>query len=175
MAEETGLIIPLGEMILQMACTQAKKWVDLGYRDIMVAVNFSAKQFAVDDMVEKVKRVLVETKLNPRNLKIEITEYSAMCEVEKTIDIMKALSGMGLQISIDDFGTGYSSLIYLKRYPIHTLKMDKSFVNHVAEDEEDATFARMVIGIAQSLNLELIAEGVETKAQLDFLKDEAVD
>jgi diguanylate cyclase (GGDEF)-like protein len=172
MAEETGLIIPLGEMILQMACTQAKKWVDLGYHDIMVAVNFSAKQFAVDDMVEKVKRVLVETKLNPRNLKIEITEYSAMCEVEKTIDIMKALSGMGLQISIDDFGTGYSSLIYLKRYPIHTLKMDKSFVNHVAEDEEDGTFARMVIGIAQSLNLELIAEGVETKAQLEFLRNE---
>jgi EAL domain-containing protein (putative c-di-GMP-specific phosphodiesterase class I) len=138
----------------------------------MVAVNFSAKQFAVDNMVEKVKRVLVETKLNPRNLKIEITEYSAMCEVEKTIDIMKALSGMGLQISIDDFGTGYSSLIYLKRYPIHTLKMDKSFVNHVAEDEEDGTFARMVIGIAQSLNLELIAEGVETKAQLEFLRNE---
>jgi EAL domain-containing protein (putative c-di-GMP-specific phosphodiesterase class I) len=97
MAEETGLIIPLGEIFLQMACTQAKKWVDLGYHDIMVAVNFSAKQFAVDDIVEKVKRVLVETKLNPRNLKIEITEYSAMCEVEKTIDIMKALSGMGFK------------------------------------------------------------------------------
>lgn len=172
MAEETGLIIPLGEMILQMACTQAKKWVDLGFHNIVVAVNFSAKQFAVDDMVDKVKRVLFETKLNPKNLKIEITEYSAMCEVEKTIEIMKTLSCMGLQISIDDFGTGYSSLIYLKRYPIHTLKMDKTFVNHVADDEEDATFARMVIGIANSLNLELIAEGVETKAQLDFLKNE---
>lgn len=172
MAEETGLIIPLGEMILKMACVQAKKWVDLGYPDIVIAVNFSAKQFAVDDMVEKVRQVLLGTKLNPRNLKIEITEYSALFQVEKTIAIMKELSGMGLQISIDDFGTGYSSLVYLKRYPIHTLKMDRSFVNHVAEDEEDAAFARMVIGIAHSLNLELVAEGVETKAQLDFLKNE---
>lgn len=172
MAEETGLIIPLGEMILIMACAQAKKWVDLGFKDIIVAVNFSAKQFAVDNMVDKVKQILTDTKLNPKNLKIEITEYSALFQIEKTIAIMNELAGMGLQISIDDFGTGYSSLVYLKRYPIHTLKMDRSFVNHIADDEEDATFARMVIGIAHSLNLELIAEGVETKAQLDFLKDE---
>ena len=95
-----------------------------------------------------------------------------MCEVEKAIDIMRALSNMGLQISIDDFGTGYSSLSYLKRYPVHTLKMDKSFIDHIADDEEDATFARMVIGIASTLNLDLIAEGVETEEQLQFLKRE---
>lgn len=171
-AEETGLIIPMGALILRMACLQAKQWVDLGYKDIQVAVNFSAKQFALDNMVDDVKRVLEETHLNPCNLKLEITEYTAMCEAEKTIDIMKALASMGLQISIDDFGTGYSSLSYLKRYPIHTLKMDKSFIDHMTEDEEDAAFARMVIGISRSLNLDLIAEGVENAEQLAFLKAE---
>jgi diguanylate cyclase (GGDEF)-like protein len=172
LAEETGLIVPMGAQILRMACEQTKKWVDMGYTDIRVAVNFSAKQFTLDNMVDDVKRVLTETQLNPRNLKLEITEYTAMCEVEKAIDIMRALSNMGLQISIDDFGTGYSSLSYLKRYPVHTLKMDKSFIDHIADDEEDATFARMVIGIASTLNLDLIAEGVESEEQLQFLKRE---
>ena len=168
-AEETGLIVPMGALILRMACKQTKQWVDMGYKDIQVAVNFSAKQFSMDSMVDDVRRVLTETNLNPRNLKLEITEYTAMCEADKTIEIMRALSNMGIQISIDDFGTGYSSLSYLKRYPVHTLKMDKYFVDHVADNEEDASFARMVIGIAKSLNLDLIAEGVETKEQLDFL------
>jgi len=172
LAEETGLIVPMGAQILRMACEQTKKWVDMGYADIRVAVNFSAKQFTLDNMVDDVKRVLTETQLNPRNLKLEITEYTAMCEVEKAIDIMRTLSNMGLQISIDDFGTGYSSLSYLKRYPVHTLKMDKSFIDHIADDEEDATFARMVIGIANTLNLDLIAEGVESEEQLQFLKRE---
>ena len=172
LAEETGLIVPMGAQILRMACEQTKKWVDMGYTDIRVAVNFSAKQFTLDNMVDDVKRVLAETQLNPKNLKLEITEYTAMCEVEKAIDIMRALSNMGLQISIDDFGTGYSSLSYLKRYPVHTLKMDKSFIDHIADDEEDATFARMVIGIANTLNLDLIAEGVESEEQLQFLKRE---
>ena len=172
LAEETGLIVPMGALILKMACIQTKKWVDLGFKDIRVAVNFSAKQFAMESMVDDVKRVLAETNLNPRNLKLEITEYTATCEVEKAADIMRKLSCMGVQISIDDFGTGYSSLSYLKHLPVHTLKMDKSFVDHVADDEEDAAFAKMVIGIAKSLNLELIAEGVETEEQLEFLRSE---
>ena len=172
LAEETGLIVPMGALILKMACIQTKKWVDMGYKDIRVAVNFSAKQFSMESMVEDVKRVLAETNLNPRNLKLEITEYTATCEVEKAADIMRKLSNMGLQISIDDFGTGYSSLSYLKHLPVHTLKMDKSFVDHVADDEEDAAFAKMVIGIAKSLHLELIAEGVETAEQLEFLRSE---
>ena len=171
-AEETGLIIPLGAQILKMACLQAKSWVDQGFTDIQVAVNFSAKQFALDNMIDDIKQVLLETKLNPKNLKLEITEYTAVCEAEKTVKIMNALSSMGIQISIDDFGTGYSSLSYLKQFPIHTLKMDKSFIDHVTDDEEDASFARMVIGIAKSLNLDLIAEGVESESQLQFLKDE---
>lgn len=172
LAEETGLIVPMGALILKMACIQTKKWVDLGFKDIRVAVNFSAKQFAMESMVDDVKRVLAETNLNPQNLKLEITEYTATCEVEKAADIMRKLSCMGVQISIDDFGTGYSSLSYLKHLPVHTLKMDKSFVDHVADDEEDAAFAKMVIGIAKSLNLELIAEGVETEEQLEFLRSE---
>ncbi len=171
-AEETGLIIPMGAQILKMACLQAKKWVDDGYTDLQVAVNFSAKQFALDNLVDDLKQVLLETHLNPKNLKLEITEYTAVCEADKTIAVMRALSGMGIQISIDDFGTGYSSLSHLKQFPIHTLKMDKSFVDHVVDDEEDASFARMVIGLAKSLNLDLIAEGVETEAQLDFLRSE---
>ncbi len=171
-AEETGLIVPMGALILRMACRQTKQWVDMGFKDIQVAVNFSAKQFSMDNMVDDVRQVLNETNLNPRNLKLEITEYTAMCEADKTIEIMRALSNMGIQISIDDFGTGYSSLSYLKRYPVHTLKMDKYFVDHVADNEEDAAFAKMVIGIAKSLNLSLIAEGVESEEQLDFLRRE---
>ncbi len=171
-AEETGLIIPLGAQILKMACLQTKKWVDAGFTDIQVAVNFSAKQFALDNMIDDIKQVLLETQLNPKNLKLEITEYTAVCEAEKTVKIMNALSSMGIQISIDDFGTGYSSLSYLKQFPIHTLKMDKSFIDHVTDDEEDASFARMVIGIAKSMNLDLIAEGVESESQLQFLRDE---
>ena len=171
-AEETGLIVPMGAQILRMACEQTKVWVDMGYENIQVSVNFSAKQFTLDNMVDDVRRILQETKLNPKNLKLEITEYTALCESEKTIEMMRALASMGLQISIDDFGTGYSSLSYLKRFPVNTLKMDKSFVDHVTDDEEDASFARMVIGIANSMNLGLIAEGVETRDQLDFLRSE---
>ena len=171
-AEETGLIVPMGAQILRMACEQTKAWVDMGYENIQVSVNFSAKQFTLDNMVDDVRRILQETKLNPKNLKLEITEYTALCESEKTIKMMRALASMGLQISIDDFGTGYSSLAYLKRFPVHTLKMDKSFVDHVTDDEEDASFARMVIGIANSMNMGLIAEGVETRDQLDFLRSE---
>ncbi len=171
-AEETGLIVPMGAQILRMACEQTKIWVDMGYENIQVSVNFSAKQFTLDNMVDDVRRILQETKLNPKNLKLEITEYTALRESEKTIKMMRALASMGLQISIDDFGTGYSSLAYLKRFPVHTLKMDKSFVDHVTDDEEDASFARMVIGIAHSMNMGLIAEGVETRDQLDFLRSE---
>ena len=162
----------MGAQILKMACVQTKKWVDQGFTDLQVAVNFSAKQFALDNMVEDIKQVLLDTHLNPKNLKLEITEYAAVSEAEKTISIMKSLSSMGIQISIDDFGTGYSSLSHLKRFPVHTLKMDKSFVDHVVDDEEDASFARMVIGLAKTLNLDLIAEGVESESQLEFLRDE---
>lgn len=171
-AEETGLIVPLGELILRGACKQAKEWVDLGYSDLRIAVNFSAKQFSQGDLVKTLQLVLAETELNPRNLKMEITEYTVMNDTKKTIEMMRQLTAMGIEISIDDFGTGFSSLSYLKNFPVHTLKIDKSFVDSAVEKEEDAAFVRMIIGIAKSLNLELIAEGVETKEQLDFLHSE---
>lgn len=171
-AEETGLIVPLGELILRGACRQAKEWVDLGYSDLRIAVNFSAKQFSQGDLVKTLQSILAETGLNPRNLKMEITEYTVMNDAEKTIEMMRQLTAMGVEISIDDFGTGFSSLSYLKNFPVHTLKIDKFFVDSAVEKEEDAAFVRMIIGIAKSLNLELIAEGVETKEQLEFLRSE---
>ncbi len=175
MAEETGLIVSMGEQILRMACAQAKTWVDAGHKDLWIAVNFSAKQFAQDNVKDEVSRVLAETKLPPRNLKLEITEYTAMKDSEKIEEVMRDLSKMGVQISIDDFGTGYSSLIYLKRYPIRTLKIDKSFIKGVPNDHDNTTIAKMVILMGKTLNLELIAEGVETKEQLDFLRAEGCD
>lgn len=171
-AEETGLIVPLGELILRGACRQAKEWVDLGYADLKIAVNFSAKQFSQGDLVHTLQSILQETGLNPKNLKMEITEYTVMNDTKKTVEMMRQLTAMGVEISIDDFGTGFSSLSYLKNFPVHTLKIDKSFVDSLLEKEEDAVFIRTIIGIAKSLNLELIAEGVETKEQLEFLRNE---
>lgn len=171
-AEESGLIVPLGELILHKACSQAKEWVDKGYKDLRIAVNFSAKQFSQENLIDNLCNILNETGLNPRNLKIEITEYTAMNDSDKTVELMRKLTSMGLEISIDDFGTGFSSLSYLKKFPVHTLKIDKSFVDTLTEKEEDAAFVKMIIGIAKSLNLDLIAEGVETKEQLEFLRTE---
>jgi diguanylate cyclase (GGDEF)-like protein/PAS domain S-box-containing protein len=172
MAEETGLIVPLGEQILRMACTQTKLWVEAGFKDLTVAVNFSAKQFASENIAFVVQAALAETNLPPRNLKLEITEHAAMHEVERTIATMQHLTEMGLQISIDDFGTGYSSLSYLKKYPIQTLKIDRSFIKDIPMNPEDMAITRTIIAMAKSLDLNLIAEGVETKEQLEFLRSE---
>lgn len=172
LAEDSGLIVPLGELILRKACEQAKRWVDQGFKDLRIAVNFSAKQFAQENLIDNLQEILNETELNPHNLKIEITEYTAMSDSDKTVELMRKLTSMGLEISIDDFGTGFSSLSYLKKFPVNTLKIDKSFVDTLAEKEEDAAFVKMIIGIAKSLNLDIIAEGVETKEQLDFLYSE---
>lgn len=171
-AEDSGLIVPLGELILKKACKQVKSWVDKGFKDLRVAINFSAKQFAQTNLIDNLCNILAETELSPHNLKIEITEYTAMNDSEKTIELMHKLTSMGLEISIDDFGTGFSSLSYLKKFPVHTLKIDKSFVDTVTEKDDDAAFVKMIIGIAKSLNLDIIAEGVETKDQLEFLYNE---
>lgn len=172
MAEETGLIVPMGELILRMACRQAKCWVDMGYTDLTVAVNFSAKQFASENIAHVVRMALRETNLPPVNLKLEITEHTAMYEVERTIATMQNLTDMGLQISIDDFGTGYSSLSYLRKYPIQTLKIDRSFIKDIPHVAEDMAITRTIIAMANSLDLDLIAEGVETPEQVEFLERE---
>jgi diguanylate cyclase (GGDEF)-like protein/PAS domain S-box-containing protein len=175
LAEETGLIVPMGEWILHSAAGQAKKWVDAGYTDITVAVNFSGKQFVQRNLPELVAGALQQSGLKAQNLKVEITETTAMNSIDRTIAVLQQLNQMGLQISIDDFGTGYSSLSYLKRYPIHTLKIDRSFVKDIPYSTDDIAIAQAIIAMAKNLKLKIIAEGVETAEQLEFLQEYGCD
>lgn len=172
MAEENGLIFPLGKWILRKACEQAKIWVDSGYSDLTVSVNFSAKQFIAQDVAQMIESILETTGLPSRNLKVEITETTTMQEVQRTVDTLRDLSNMGLHISIDDFGTGYSSLGYLKKFPIDTLKIDRTFVQDLPYDQDDIAITRTIIAMANSLRLNIVAEGVETQEQLHFLQGE---
>lgn len=170
LAEETGLIMPVGEWVLQTACAQNKAWQDAGIPPIRVTVNLSACQFQQKNLVEMITRVLSETGLAPKWLELEITESTAMQDVDFTISMLRDLREMGIRIAIDDFGTGYSSLNYLKRFPIHTLKIDRSFINDITDNREDAAIVTSIIVLAQNLNLKVIAEGVETEEQLSFLE-----
>ncbi len=174
-AEETGLIVPLGEWVLRTACAQNKTWQEEGRPPIRVAVNLSARQFQQRNLAGRVAQVLKETGLDPHYLQLEITESAAMQDAEFTIAMLQDLREMGVQISIDDFGTGYSSLGYLKRFPIDTVKIDRSFVRDLTVDTNDAAIASTVIVMARNLNLNVIAEGVETEEQLAFLKQQRCD
>jgi diguanylate cyclase (GGDEF)-like protein len=170
LAEETGLIIPLGEWVLRTACEQTKAWQEAGFPPLRVGVNLSARQFQQPNLVERVAQVLKETGLHPHYLELEITESAAMQNAEYTLPVLYYLKEMGIHISIDDFGTGYSSLSYLKKFPFHTLKLDQSFIRDLTTDPNDAMIAKVVITLAHGLKLEVVAEGVETQEQLDFLK-----
>lgn len=170
MAEETGLILPMGEWVLRVACKQCKTWHDKGWRGLRVAVNLSARQFQQTDFVDVVAGILSETGLDPECLELELTESIAMQNAAETVVVLHGLKRIGVQISIDDFGTGYSSLGYLKRFPIDRLKVDQSFVAGIVEDPNDAAIIIAVITLAHNLGLKVIAEGVETGEQLDFLK-----
>lgn len=170
LAEETGLIVPMGEWVLNEACKQNKKWQKSGFKPMAVAVNFSARQFLQHDLLETVFNVLRETKLDPSFLEIEITENSIMQDTESNIEMLKNLKQKGIKISLDDFGTGYSSLSYLKRFPIDILKIDRSFVKEIETNKEDAAIVKSIIDLAHSLSFNVIAEGVENKKQLDLLK-----
>lgn len=171
LAEETGLILPLGEWVLETACTQVKLWHDAGI-EMDLSVNISALQFQQVNLVETVWKIVTKTGLEPRWLTLEITESVAMGDVSHTMETLLALRQMGIRISIDDFGTGYSSLNYLKRLPINELKIDRSFVRDVTVDHDDAAIVRMVIALGKVLQLEIVAEGVETWEQLNFLKEQ---
>ena len=174
-AEETGLIVPLGEWVLRTACAQNKAWQAAGFPPMRVAVNLSARQFQQRDLIEEVDEVLKETGLEARWLQLEITEGMAMQDVESNITVLRKLREMGVQIAIDDFGTGHSSLSYLSRLPIDVIKIDQSFVQDMTTDPNDAAIARSIIVMAHNLKLKVIAEGVETEEQLAFLKKRRCD
>jgi len=170
LAEETGLIVPIGDWVLREACRSARRWQDAGLRPFKVGVNLSPRQFLQENLVERVASVLAETGLDPQYLDLEITESVAMHNVDHVIAKLQALKNLGVQISIDDFGTGYSSLSYLKKFPINTLKIAQPFVQDVNANADDAAIVQAIIAMAHSLNLSVIAEGVETDEQLGFLR-----
>jgi len=173
--EETGLILPVGDWVVRRACEQAREWQLAGLTPLRVAVNLSALQFRESELCERVARHLEATGLDPRYLELEITEGLLVENIDATIRTLTQLHDMGLHLSIDDFGTGYSSLNYLKRFPLHTLKIDQSFVRDVTTDNDSAAIARAIIGLAESLRLKVIAEGVETAEQLEFMRREGCD
>jgi diguanylate cyclase (GGDEF)-like protein/PAS domain S-box-containing protein len=174
-AEETGLIAEIGGWVLAEACRQARAWMDAGRGALHVAVNLSGRQFARESLLEDVVFALEHSHLPPQLLELEITESAVMQNPEHASSILSALDRLGVSIAIDDFGTGYSSLAYLKRFPVSTLKIDRSFVKDLPEDPEDAAITRAVIALARSLRLRVVAEGVETRAQLEYLAAHGCD
>lgn len=174
-AEETGLIVPLGGWVLEHACRQQVAWVDQGLPPLTMAVNLSARQFSDEDLLVDIKTVLEETGIQPECLELEITEGTLMRDLEKALDLLKACKGLGIRIAVDDFGTGYSSLASLKRFPIDTLKIDRAFVRDLSGSSEDRAIAQAIITMAKTLGLNVVAEGVETLAQVNFLRDQRCD
>jgi diguanylate cyclase (GGDEF)-like protein/PAS domain S-box-containing protein len=174
-AEETGLIVAIGEWVLQTACAQSKTWQDMGLPPLFVAINLSARQFQHQNLLELIKKILKETGMTAQTLKLEITESIAMRDLDFSIPVLKELSTMGVQILIDDFGTCYSSLGYLNRFPINALKIDQSFVKDIPNNPDNAAIIKAIIAMAHSLKLKVIAEGVETEEQLAFLRSQACD
>jgi diguanylate cyclase (GGDEF)-like protein len=175
LAEESGLILPIGEWVLQSACAQVHGWRRQGFRHLTVAVNISALQFRELGFKDTVSTILATTKLEPEALELEITETVAMTDVDKTMERLDALQKLGLRISIDDFGTGYSSLAYLQRFPIHTLKLDRSFIIGLPENRENRAIVKAVIAMARYMGLELVAEGVEGEGEAEILREEGCE
>ncbi len=170
--EETGLIVPIGEYVIRAACQQNMSWQQQGMEPCIVSVNLSAKQFDDPGLIDKIERILAETGLNPSYLELEITESSIMRDVESCIEKFRILDAMGISIAIDDFGTGYSSLSYLRQFPIDTLKIDRSFVVDAICSADGLAIPRAIIGMAQALNMKVVAEGIETSEQLKVFSRE---
>ncbi|MBK5275774.1 MAG: EAL domain-containing protein [Desulfuromonadales bacterium] len=175
LAEETGLIVPIGEWVLRTSCAQNRAWQDAGFSPLVVAVNLSPRQFRQENLVERVSQVLQDTSLEARFLEIEIVESLVMHDVERVSTILGELKGLGVQLAMDDFGTGYSSLSYLKRFPFDKIKIDISFVREITTDPDSAAIAKAIIAMAHSMNLRVIAEGVETEGQLGYLRSNSCD
>ncbi|HLB57668.1 MAG TPA: EAL domain-containing protein, partial [Gammaproteobacteria bacterium] len=175
LAEETGLIMQIGEWALREACRAAKSWQDQDYQPVSVAVNLSPKQFRHQDIAQLVATILSDTGLNSEYLELEITETAIMDNVEKAIQRLNDIKAMGVKISIDDFGTGYTSISYLKQFPVDGLKIDQSFIKGIPENKDDAAITSAVIALAHNLELKVVAEGVETAEQLQYLADHDCD
>lgn len=175
LAEETGLIMQIGEWALKEACRANKSWQDQGYKPISTAVNLSPKQFRHQDIAQLVKTILNETRLDPEYLELEITETAVMDSVDTAIQRLNDISHMGVKITIDDFGTGYTSISYLKQFPVSVLKIDQSFIKGIPDNQDDVAITTAVIALAHSLNMKVVAEGVETPEQMQYLADHDCD
>jgi diguanylate cyclase len=175
LAEECGLIGTIGEWVIREACRQARAWQEEGVPSLRISVNLAASQFREVGLVDSIRRALDDVGLLARYLEVELTESAVMSDPEQSVAILEQLSAMGVLVSVDDFGTGYSSMSYLRRFPIDKLKIDRVFINEIASRPEDASIVRAIVSLAHSLNLKVVAEGVETPAQLDFLKTAGCD
>lgn len=174
-AEETGLILPIGEKVMWEACRQSVSWMEKGFSELRIAVNISSLQFQSDYFIDMVSKIIKETGANPNNIELEITESIAMGSIEKTLVKLSLLKQMGFQIAMDDFGTGYSSLQYLSKFQIDRLKIDRSFVSSLEKSEKDAAIVKLIVMMAKGLNFKVIAEGVEEYVQQSFLKEIGCD
>ena len=175
LAEECGLIGGIGNWVGREACRQGRAWQDEGFPPLRIAVNLSASQFRASNLVELIRAALTHASFDAHSLEVEITETAVMSDPEESIKTLERLSEMGVLISGDDFGTGYSSMSYLRRLPIDRLKIDRSFINEITARADDASIVQAIVSLAHSLRLKVIAEGVETIAQLDFLKSIGCD
>ena len=175
LAEESGLINPLGEWTFRAACLQHQKWLAMGLPAIKISINLSPEQLKQAELVKKIQHIIQETKVDPKYLELELTESAIMDDTEFSIAKLQALVKLGIDLSIDDFGTGYSSLSYLRRFPVHTIKIDRSFVQDLEKNPDTAAIIKAIIALAKSLQLKVIAEGIETKNQVNFLKQNHCD
>jgi EAL domain-containing protein (putative c-di-GMP-specific phosphodiesterase class I) len=175
LAEDIGLIVPLGEWVLRKACEENCLWQTMSCSPLHVSVNLSARQFIQEDLLSTIENVIEDTHMNPERLELELTESLIMPNAEDTIETLRGLKKLGIQISMDDFGTGYSSLSYLKRFPIDTVKIDQSFIRDIHTDADDKALVTAIIAMAHSLKLEVVAEGVETYEQFNFLNQYQCD
>jgi EAL domain-containing protein (putative c-di-GMP-specific phosphodiesterase class I) len=175
LAEETGLIVPIGEWVLREACTEATHWAGLSDEPLTLSVNLSARQLAQHDLVSMVRRAVAETGIDPATLCLEITESAVMESGSATTAQLRALKSLGVSLAIDDFGTGFSSLAHLRRFPVDVLKIDGTFVAGLGHEPQDASIAAAVISLAHALGLETVAEGIETDEQLTILRQLGCD